>query len=99
MSLKEYRRKRDFSLTSEPKGAKSKPAKKTRLAIKVEDHPVSYIDFEGIIPKGQYGGGTVQAWEHGTYEPLSKAPMKELVSGKLHVVLTGKKLSGEWYLV
>jgi bifunctional non-homologous end joining protein LigD len=69
------------------------------LAVKVEDHPVSYIDFEGTIPKGQYGGGTVQVWDRGTYEPLSKAPKKELEGGKLHVMLKGKKLQGEWYLV
>ena len=69
------------------------------LAVKVEDHPVSYIDFEGIIPEGQYGGGTVQVWDQGTYEPLSKTPKKELEGGKLHVMLKGKKLNGEWYLV
>jgi bifunctional non-homologous end joining protein LigD len=69
------------------------------LAVEVEDHPVSYIDFEGTIPKGQYGGGTVMVWDRGTYEPLSKAPTKELESGKLHFVLNGSKLNGEWYLV
>lgn len=69
------------------------------LAVKVEDHPISYIDFEGTIPQGQYGGGTVQVWDRGTYEPLSKTPQKELDGGKLHVMLKGKKLNGEWYLV
>lgn len=69
------------------------------LAVKVEDHPLSYFDFEGTIPKGQYGGGTVQVWDVGTYEPLSDHPGKELEGGKLHVVLKGKKLKGEWYLV
>jgi bifunctional non-homologous end joining protein LigD len=69
------------------------------LAVEVEDHPVSYIDFEGTIPKGQYGGGTVMVWDRGTFEPLSKAPTKELESGKLHFVLNGSKLKGEWYLV
>jgi bifunctional non-homologous end joining protein LigD len=69
------------------------------LAVEVEDHPVSYIDFEGTIPKGQYGGGTVMVWDRGTFEPLSKAPTKELESGKLHFVLNGTKLKGEWYLV
>lgn len=70
-----------------------------RLAIKVEDHPLSYINFEGIIPKGEYGGGTVQVWEYGTFKPLSRSPLKELSGGKLHVILTGTKLNGEWYLV
>jgi bifunctional non-homologous end joining protein LigD len=70
-----------------------------RLALQVEDHPVSYIDFEGAIPKGQYGGGTVMVWDRGTFEPLSATPSKELESGKLHFILTGKKLHGEWYLV
>lgn len=70
-----------------------------RLAVHVEDHPVSYIDFEGTIPQGQYGGGTVMVWDRGTFEPLSRAPLKELEGGKLHFVLHGKKLKGEWYLV
>jgi bifunctional non-homologous end joining protein LigD len=69
------------------------------LAVQVEDHPVSYIDFEGTIPEGQYGGGTVMVWDRGTFEPLSKAPTKELAQGKLHFVLAGTKLKGEWYLV
>jgi bifunctional non-homologous end joining protein LigD len=69
------------------------------LAVEVEDHPVAYIDFEGTIPEGQYGGGTVMVWDRGTFEPLSKAPTKELAQGKLHFVLTGTKLQGEWYLV
>ncbi len=70
-----------------------------RLAVRVEDHPVSYIDFEGTIPAGQYGGGTVMVWDRGTFEPLSKDPLEELKNGKLHFVLRGKKLVGEWYLV
>jgi bifunctional non-homologous end joining protein LigD len=70
-----------------------------RLAMEVEDHPVSYMTFEGTIPKGQYGGGTVMVWDIGTFEPLSKSPLKDLAGGKLHFVLTGKKLKGEWYLV
>lgn len=77
-----------------PKGMPMAKGEK-RLAIKVEDHPVSYIDFEGTIPKGQYGGGTVQVWDRGTYEPLSKAPVKELAGGKLHLILKGEKLCGE----
>jgi len=69
------------------------------LAVQVEDHPVAYADFEGTIPKGQYGGGTVMVWDRGSFEALSKTPMKELANGKLHFVLHGKKLEGEWYLV
>jgi bifunctional non-homologous end joining protein LigD len=70
-----------------------------RLAVQVEEHPVDYIDFEGTIPKGQYGGGTVMVWDRGTYKPLSKTPAKDLAAGKLHFELEGKKLHGEWYLV
>ncbi|HTO03921.1 MAG TPA: DNA polymerase ligase N-terminal domain-containing protein, partial [Opitutus sp.] len=81
-----------------PKGMPYKKGER-RLAVHVEDHPVSYIDFEGTIPKGQYGGGTVMVWDAGTFEPLTKTPAKDLAGGKLHVVLTGKKLRGEWYLV
>lgn len=81
-----------------PKGVPYKKGER-RLAVHVEDHPVSYIDFEGTIPQGQYGGGTVMVWDAGTFEPLSETPAKDLAGGKLHFVLTGKKLQGEWYLV
>jgi bifunctional non-homologous end joining protein LigD len=81
-----------------PKGVPYVKGEK-HLAVQVEDHPISYIDFEGTIPRGQYGGGTVMVWDQGTYEPLSAAPAKELAGGKLHFVLQGKKLKGEWYLV
>ena len=81
-----------------PKGVPYKKGEK-RLAVHVEDHPISYIDFEGTIPAGQYGGGTVMVWDRGTFEPLSKSPAKELAGGKLHVLLHGTKLEGEWYLV
>ena len=57
--------------------------------------PVAYADFEGTIPKGQYGGGTVMVGDRGSFEALSKTPMKELANGKLHFVLHGKKLEGE----
>jgi bifunctional non-homologous end joining protein LigD len=70
-----------------------------RLAVEVEDHPVSYIDFEGTIPRGQYGGGTVMVWDQGSYQPLTATPERDLAGGKLHFVLHGKKLQGEWYLV
>lgn len=81
-----------------PKGIPFKKGEK-RLAVEVEDHPVAYLDFEGTIPKGEYGGGTVMVWDRGTFEPLSKAPEKELSGGKLHFILNGSKLQGEWYLV
>src|ERR1700759_4437810 len=81
-----------------PKGLPYAKGEK-HLAVQVEDHPVSYIDFEGTIPEGQYGGGTVMIWDRGTFEPLSKTPTKELAEGKLHFILSGTKLNGEWYLV
>ncbi|WP_395746106.1 non-homologous end-joining DNA ligase [Prosthecobacter sp.] len=81
-----------------PKGVPYAKGEK-RLAVEVEDHPLSYIHFEGPIPQGQYGGGTVMVWDTGTYEPASKTPLKELQGGKLHFTLHGKKLKGEWYLV
>src|ERR1700731_620601 len=142
MGLTEYKRKRDFGQTAEPKGGKPLPkavkgasrfviqkhdasrlhydfrlewdgalkswavpkglpyAKgQKHMAVQVEDHPVSYINFEGSIPEGQYGGGTVMFWDRGTFEPLSKTPTKELAGGNLHFILSGTKLKGEWYLV
>src|SRR3954462_622491 len=57
-----------------------------------EDHPIEYLDFEGIIPKGQYGGGTVMVWDIGTYQLIEGNYWK----GKLQVYLEGKKLKGEW---
>jgi bifunctional non-homologous end joining protein LigD len=67
--------------------------------MQVEDHPVEYKDFEGTIPKGEYGGGTVMIWDEGTYELLSDHPQKDLDDGKLQVALHGAKLDGEWTLV
>src|ERR1700710_652666 len=81
-----------------PKGMPFTKGEK-RLAVHVEDHPVSYIDFEGTIPKGQYGGGTVMVWDQGTFSTDVASPAKELERGKLHFTLDGKKLHGEWYLV
>src|SRR4051812_47781535 len=116
MSLKRYRAKRDFTITSEPKG-KGKPTCSNaiyviqkhaashlhydlrleikgvlkswavpkgpcldphvkRLAIQVEDHPLEYGEFQGVIPKGQYGGGTVLLWDKGTWEAQSASPEK-----------------------
>jgi len=81
-----------------PKGMPYQKGEK-HLAVHVEDHPIAYRDFEGTIPQGEYGGGTVMVWDLGTYRPLSKTPAKDLAAGKLHFVLEGKKLQGEWYLV
>jgi bifunctional non-homologous end joining protein LigD len=69
------------------------------LAVQVEDHPVSYINFEGVIPKGQYGGGTVMVWDKGVFSTDGKSPLQELQAGKLHFMLEGDKLHGNWHLV
>src|SRR6266704_371212 len=69
------------------------------LAVEVEDHPIEYEDFEGVIPEGQYGGGTVMVWDRGTYYVYGEQPLKSLREGKLHLVLDGKKARGEWTLV
>jgi bifunctional non-homologous end joining protein LigD len=81
-----------------PKGIPLTKGEK-RLAVHVEDHPLAYADFEGTIPKGQYGGGTVMIWDFGTFEFSERYPGKSLESGQLHFVLHGKKLEGEWGLV
>ena len=136
--LREYRRKRDFSVTPEPggkepargkgnsfviqkhaatrlhydfrleldgvllswavpKGPSLDPAEK-RLAMRTEDHPVEYGSFEGVIPEGEYGGGTVLLWDQGTWNPLGD-PRKGLAKGKLEFTLDGRKLHGRWTLV
>src|SRR5207247_5376983 len=69
------------------------------LAVEVEDHPIEYEDFEGIIPQGQYGGGTVMVWDRGNYHVYGEQPVKSLREGKLHLVLDGQKANGEWTLV
>jgi bifunctional non-homologous end joining protein LigD len=137
MPLKEYRRKRHFSHTPEPKGKKAltrghrfviqkhaatrlhydfrlemngvllswavpkgpslDPAEK-RLAVQVEDHPLEYRMFEGTIPEGEYGGGTVMLWDYGRWTPLGNAE-EDYRSGKLKFTLDGKKLHGAWMLV
>ncbi len=81
-----------------PKGIPFKKGEK-HLAVQVEDHPVSYIHFEGTIPKGEYGGGTVMVWDFGEYEPSSPNPQEDLAAGKLRFTLHGEKLHGEWYMV
>jgi bifunctional non-homologous end joining protein LigD len=94
-----------------PKGPSLDPVDK-RLAMQVEDHPVSYFDFEGTIPQGNYGGGTVMVWDEGTWEPLSPVPVngeylvgteKEAVAmlekGDLKFRLQGKRLKGDFALI
>src|ERR1700722_18378245 len=135
MGLVEYRRKRDFSRTSEPRGKRVArtsqlsfvvqkhaashlhydfrleldgvlkswavpkgpdldPSQK-RLAMQVEDHPIDYATFEGIMPKGEYGGGTVMLWDQGTRGPLGD-PRKDYREGHLKFILHGQKLQGGW---
>jgi bifunctional non-homologous end joining protein LigD len=90
-----------------PKGPSLDPKVK-HLAMMVEDHPFDYLNFEGIIPKGEYGGGTVIVWDEGTYEPIEpikgknaqeKHLLKQLASGQLKIKLHGEKLNGEFALV
>ncbi|HEU4779223.1 MAG TPA: DNA ligase D [Steroidobacteraceae bacterium] len=80
-----------------PKGPSLDPADK-RLAVEVEDHPLAYAKFEGTIPKGQYGGGQVDLWDKGTWEPVGDFA-KGLKKGHLEFEMFGKKLSGRWHLV
>jgi bifunctional non-homologous end joining protein LigD len=104
----------DFRLEAEgvlkswavPKGPSLNPADK-RLAMMVEDHPFDYKDFEGVIPKGEYGGGEVIIWDNGTYHSISSGDKDEseklmtegLTKGEIKFVLKGKKLKGEFALV
>lgn len=140
MALREYKAKRDFKVSPEPKAAVKKkaageklsfvvqkhaatnlhydfrlewkgvllswavpkgpsldPAVK-RLAMQVEDHPVDYGGFEGVIPEGEYGGGTVMLWDNGTWDAEGDAE-EGLRKGDLKFTLHGKKLRGSWVLV
>ena len=140
MPLAKYRTRRDFKVTSEPKGVKRTKAAEDslifvvqkhqashlhydfrlewggvllswaipkgpsldpsikRLAMAVEDHPIEYAKFEGIIPEGQYGGGTVMVWDQGTWVPETDIE-SGLRDGELKFSLHGKKLRGSWVLV
>jgi bifunctional non-homologous end joining protein LigD len=70
-----------------------------RLAVRTEDHPLSYATFEGTIPKGQYGGGTVMLWDRGTWTPEpGKNPRKTIEEGHLHFTLDGERMKGEWVM-
>jgi bifunctional non-homologous end joining protein LigD len=137
-SLREYRAKRDFARTPEPKGARRRPGRRLRyliqkhdarrlhydlrlewngalmswavpkgpsesprdkrLAIHVEDHPIEYGTFEGTIPKGEYGGGTVMLWDRGSWEPHGDVD-EAMEKGKLSFELHGTRLQGNWALV
>lgn len=87
-----------------PKGPSLNPKVK-RLAVEVEDHPIDYGNFEGVIPKGHYGAGKVEIWDKGTYEPSEESEdpekllKKELKKGEIKIVLSGKKLKGKFVLV
>jgi bifunctional non-homologous end joining protein LigD len=82
-----------------PKGPSMNPAHR-RLAVRTEDHPLEYADFEGVIPEGLYGAGTVMVWDKGTYQSGDDIPPAEqLARGKIDVVLRGQKLRGGFTLV
>src|SRR3979411_1784829 len=81
-----------------PKGPSLDPGEK-RLAVHVEDHPLDYGGFEGVIPKGQYGGGTVLLWDRGTWTPEVPDPDAAYRKGALKFRLDGEKLHGHWALV
>jgi bifunctional non-homologous end joining protein LigD len=137
-SLSTYWKKRDFGVTSEPRGEVARRGKQLsfvvqkhaasrlhydfrlevdgtmvswavpkgpsldphvrRMAVHVEDHPISYNKFEGVIPAGQYGAGTVEVWDRGTWSPIGEA-REGLAKGKLKFELSGEKLRGRWTLV
>jgi len=81
-----------------PKGPSFDPTVK-RLAMMTEPHPIEYNDFEGVIPEGEYGGGTVMIWDRGTWEPEVPDVGRALAKGDLKLRLHGKKLKGSWVLV
>ncbi|MGB3794691.1 MAG: DNA ligase D [Alteraurantiacibacter sp.] len=70
-----------------------------RLAVRTEDHPLSYATFEGVIPKGEYGGGTVMLWDRGTWAPIEGKSASDLEKGHLHFTLDGERMKGEWLLI
>lgn len=87
-----------------PKGPSTDPSEK-RLAVPVEDHPLEYSDFEGVIPEDQYGAGTVMIWDRGTYRNLKKSENREVSmekcyeNGQIKVFLEGEKISGGYALI
>lgn len=81
-----------------PKGSPTQ-LREARLAMHVEDHPLKYEKFEGTIPPGNYGAGTVMVWDYGLYEDITENEAAAFHSGKMHLVMQGEKLKGEWILV
>ncbi|MFN2508152.1 MAG: non-homologous end-joining DNA ligase [Chthoniobacterales bacterium] len=81
-----------------PKGPPTQ-LRESRLAMHVEDHPLEYGDFEGTIPPGNYGAGTVMLWDEGVYQDITGNDAAAFHAGKMHIVMQGKKLKGEWILV
>jgi bifunctional non-homologous end joining protein LigD len=81
-----------------PKGPSLDPAVK-RLAMQTEDHPIEYSNFEGVIPAGQYGAGTVMLWDRGTWQPESEDADRSLQKGEIKFTLQGEKLQGSWVLI
>ena len=81
-----------------PKGPSLNPAVK-RLAMQTEDHPLEYAKFEGVIPEGQYGAGTVMLWDRGTWQPENADVDVSLQRGEIKLTVHGKKLQGSWVLV
>ena len=137
MKLTEYRKKRQFSMTPEPRGADNAPTEGTgsyvyavqkhmashlhydlrlewrgvllswavpkgpsldpaekHLAMQTEDHPIEYSDFEGVIPAGQYGAGTVTLWDRGTWQPDNAGMDSSLEKGEIKFAIHGEKLRG-----
>ncbi|MES2753668.1 MAG: DNA ligase D [Pseudomonadota bacterium] len=80
------------------RGPSLDPAEK-RLAVRTEDHPLSYATFEGTIPAKEYGGGTVMLWDRGTWSPIAGKSAKDIEHGHLHFVLDGERMKGEWILI
>ncbi len=87
-----------FKSWAVPKGLPLKPGRRA-LAIEVEDHPLDYGSFEGVIPEGNYGAGTVMLWDRGIYATAEISAADALEKGKLHFALIGEKCRGEWTLV
>jgi bifunctional non-homologous end joining protein LigD len=82
-----------------PKGPSLDPSVR-RLAIRTEDHPIEYADFEGVIPEGEYGAGPVMVWDKGTYSPENDlSPEEQLARGEINIVLNGIKLRGGFVLL
>ena len=80
------------------RGPSLDPAEK-RLAVRTEDHPLSYAAFEGTIPAGEYGGGTVMLWDQGDWAPIAGKSAADLEHGHLHFILRGERMRGEWLLI